>query len=141
MTIAGQAREHPANLSGRRLPHGGAVPDMWEHSRMSDPRNRPFAGSAEQEFLFQTIPGIGPTLAAKIRDLLSIDSLEALEIAAHDGRLAAVPGVGARRAASVAATLATRLARHRPLPAAPPKNQPAVEQLGPGVISRQLESR
>jgi len=45
---------------------------------------------------------------------LHLDSLEALEAAAHDGRLRQVPGFGARRAAMVRSALAELLARIRP---------------------------
>ncbi len=45
------------------------------------------------------------------RTRISRDTLEALEIAAHDGRLAAVPGIGERRAAAIRAGLAALLTR------------------------------
>ncbi len=66
-------------------------------------------GESSPETLFQTLPGVGPTLARSIHDSLHVDTLEALEIAAHDGRLAAVPGVGTRRAAAIRAGLAALL--------------------------------
>lgn len=53
-------------------------------------------GSIEPENLFQTVPGIGLELASRIHDELDIDTLEALELAAHDGRLDAVRGIGGR---------------------------------------------
>lgn len=68
-------------------------------------------GQLDPEHLFQTIPGVGPELARRIHEHLQIDSLEALEMAAHDGRLETVPGVGARRAAAVRAALSTLLGR------------------------------
>lgn len=68
-------------------------------------------GEAEPEDLFGTIPGIGPKLAEAIHDRLGIESLEELEIAAHDGRLAEVPGFGAARLQLVADNLAARLGR------------------------------
>jgi len=71
-------------------------------------------GTLAPENLFQTVPGIGPTLAREIHDHLHVDTLEGLEQAAHDGRLETVPGVGARRAATVRATLAQMLQRVRP---------------------------
>jgi hypothetical protein len=43
-----------------------------------------------------------------------VDTLEALEAAAHDGRLEGVPGVGRRRAAMLRAALGGILARTRP---------------------------
>ncbi len=48
-----------------------------------------------------------------IQDDLHIDTLESLEIAAHDGRLETVKGIGARRAASIRASLASMLALRR----------------------------
>lgn len=71
-------------------------------------------GAAEPEALFQLIPGIGPMLARRIHDHLDCDTLEALEVAAHDGRLAAVPGVGPRRAAGILLGLSGLLNRRRP---------------------------
>jgi DNA polymerase (family X) len=71
-------------------------------------------GAVAPERLFQSIPGLGPELARRIHEHLDIDTLEALELAAHDGRLEQVPGVGPRRAAMLRATLAGMLARTRP---------------------------
>jgi hypothetical protein len=70
-------------------------------------------GHLDPEVVFQTIPGIGPELARRIHDHLHVDTLEGLEAAAHDGRLARVPGMGPRRAAIVSATVAEKLSRHR----------------------------
>ena len=50
--------------------------------------------------MFRTIPGVGPQLAQRLHDGLDADSLEALEAAAHDGRLERLPQMGARRAAA-----------------------------------------
>ena len=49
-------------------------------------------GTLEPERLMQTVPGIGPELAQAIGNQLHVDTLEALEIAAHDGRLEAIRG-------------------------------------------------
>lgn len=70
-------------------------------------------GSLDPEKLFQTIPMIGPHLAKAIHDELSIDTLEALEAAAYDGRLATVTGIGARRVEGIKHALADVLARQR----------------------------
>lgn len=70
-------------------------------------------GAVAPEQLFQSIPGLGPQLARRIHEHLDIDTLEALELAAHDGRLERVPGIGPRRAAMLRATLAGMLARTR----------------------------
>ena len=70
-------------------------------------------GDAEPEELFQSIPGIGPDTAGRLHDTLHVDTLEALEIAAHDGRLETVPGIGPRKAASIRASLSAMLAHRR----------------------------
>jgi len=72
------------------------------------------------------LPGIGPGIAAAIHDVLQVDSLEALESAAHDGSLASVPGMGARRVAMIRATLAGMLGRRR---LATPATEPPVALL------------
>ena len=70
-------------------------------------------GQAEPEVLFRVVPGIGFELAQRIHETLHVDTLEGLEIAAHDGRLAGVPGVGPRRIAAIRAALAALLTRNR----------------------------
>lgn len=61
--------------------------------------------------LFKAIPGIGEELAQRIHRELDIDTLEALEVAAHDGRLDAVAGFGPRRLGAIRDILATMLSR------------------------------
>lgn len=61
--------------------------------------------------LFKTVPGIGEELAERIHRELDVDTLEALEVAAHDGRLAQVEGFGPRRLEAVREILASMLAR------------------------------
>lgn len=70
-------------------------------------------GSLDPVQLFQTLPGIGPELARRIHEMLHVDTLEALETAAYDGRLEAVKGLGKRRLAALRATLASILGRAR----------------------------
>jgi putative hydrolase len=70
-------------------------------------------GELDAGRLFQGVPGIGPALGARIHDRLHIDSLEELEVAAHDGRLEDVPGIGRRRVAAIRASLAAMLGRPR----------------------------
>jgi hypothetical protein len=55
------------------------------------------------------LPGLGRALAEQIHRTLGIETLEELELAAHDGRLERVPGFGPRRAAAVRDILAGRL--------------------------------
>lgn len=70
-------------------------------------------GSSDPVQLFTSVPGLGHRLAERIHDELHVDTLEALELAAHDGRLETVPGVGPRRAASIRSSLQSMLARGR----------------------------
>lgn len=85
-------------------------------------------GSLDAEQLFQSIPGVGPRLAQRLHEVLRVDTLEALELAAHDGRLAAVPGISRRRAAALRASLAQMLGRVRGRPREP-MEEPPVEVL------------
>ena len=73
-------------------------------------------GSADPVALLQTVPGIGAALARRIHDALHLETLEDLEAAAHDGRLAQLPGIGERRVAAWRASLGAMLG---PLHAAP----------------------
>ena len=89
-------------------------------------------GTLDPVKLFQSVPDIGPQLARRIHEALHVDTLEALEAAAHDGRLESMPGVGPRRAAAWRATLANMLTRVRPRDQAPPlavASQPSVATL------------
>jgi hypothetical protein len=115
--------EGPAGLDA--LPHVGpgiaaAIQEMVRSGRWSLLDR--LRGTLDPVALFATIPGVGPALARRIHDALGIDTLEALEVAAHDGRLDGVPGVGPRRIAAIRAVLGTLLgrARGRSLPGAAP---------------------
>ena len=85
-------------------------------------------GSLDPEQVFRSIPGIGPELARRIHESLEIESLAELEVAAHDGRLEQVNGVGPRRARMIAAALAQMLQR-RPGRPRKPSTEPEVELL------------
>jgi hypothetical protein len=92
-------------------------------------------GAAAPEVLFATVPGIGAKLAAQIHERLGIETLEELEAAAHDGRLATLRGFGPRRLRGIAESLAGRLGRRsrsrqlhgRDVPAGTPR--PSVDEL------------
>jgi hypothetical protein len=89
-------------------------------------------GSVDPVQLLTTVPGLGHRLAERIHEELHVDTLEALEIAAHDGRLESVPGVGARRAAAIRASLQQMLSRSRPRRPAGPSGgvaAPSIETL------------
>lgn len=89
-------------------------------------------GESDPEALLASVPGIGPVLAERLHHDLDVDTLEELELAAHDGRLRRVPGFGAKRIAGVVDTLASRLGRTRrpsPPPAARRAEPPVAEVL------------
>jgi hypothetical protein len=70
-------------------------------------------GESDPVEIIASVPGIGARTAARIHDLLGVNTLEELEVAAHDGRLARVIGLGAKRVAGVRDALAGRLGRVR----------------------------
>lgn len=84
-------------------------------------------GGHDPVHLFQRIPGIGPVLASEIHDRLHVSSLEALEAAAHDGRLGRLPGMGRGRVELVAAWLASMLGKK------PPRGRTATATTAPPV--------
>jgi Holliday junction resolvasome RuvABC DNA-binding subunit len=99
-----------------------AIAEMLRTGRWSQLER--LRGSLDAERLFRAIPGVGPALARRIHDALHVDTLEALEVAAHDGRLAAVPGMGPRRAAGLRAALAAMLGRTQRRPREPAEEPP-----------------
>lgn len=87
---------------------------------------------AAPEAAFMQVPGIGKELAERIVDHLHIKTLEELEEAAHDGRLAKVEGFGSRRIRAVQASLAgmlSRTARRRTTEKSGHPGRPSVELL------------
>jgi hypothetical protein len=85
-------------------------------------------GHVAPEDLFCRLPGIGETLASRIHDELGVESLEDLEAAAHDGRLATVTGFGTRRVLGVQNVLDSMLRRRaRGNGASPPARPDAVQ--------------
>jgi DNA polymerase (family 10) len=94
-----------------------AIRDVVRFGRL--PMLERLRGEMDPERLLTSVPGIGRRLARRLHEEMGIDSLEDLEAAAHDGRLATVAGFGAKRIAGVVDTLASRLRRVRtPAPAA-----------------------
>ena len=61
---------------------------------------RPEGGHIDPERLLTSLPGVGPQLAHLLRERLGITTLEELERAAHEGRLAEVGPPGEGEAAS-----------------------------------------
>ncbi|NND33858.1 MAG: DNA-binding protein [Saprospiraceae bacterium] len=68
-------------------------------------------GEVSFENLIESIPGIGPALTKQIMKKLDIDTLEELEQAVHDGRLAKVPGIGSARVQLIEMALAGLLSK------------------------------
>lgn len=68
-------------------------------------------GEVSPEDLFAQVPGIGDVLAERIASQLDVDTLEELEMAAHDGRLRGVEGFGPKRVYTVRTSLAGILSR------------------------------
>jgi hypothetical protein len=68
-------------------------------------------GESDPAELLATIPGIGRVYSERICEELGIEKLEELEIAAYDGRLAALKGIAGKRIAGIRESLAMRLGR------------------------------
>lgn len=86
-------------------------------------------GTTDPEQVLQTVPMIGPELARRIHDDLDIDTLEALETAVYDGRLASIKGIGPRRIESLRHSLSDMLARRRPRRVPRNRQQPSIADI------------
>jgi hypothetical protein len=88
------------------------------------------------ESLFADLPGVGPGLAKRIHGELGIRTLAELEQAAHDGRLAAFPGVGSKKLRGIRDVLAGRHSR-RPAIRRPIDGPPVADLLEVDRIYRE----
>jgi Holliday junction resolvasome RuvABC DNA-binding subunit len=104
---------------GQRIAH--SIRDLLRYGRL--PMLDRLIGESDPIALLTSVPGIGDGLAWRLHDELGIETLEALEQAAHDGRLERVEGLGAKRLAGIRDSLAHRLARVRDAVAPPPPAQ------------------
>lgn len=86
-------------------------------------------GEGDPLAILASVPGIGKIFAARLHDDLGLETLEELEVAAHDGRLENYPGIGAKRLAGIRDSLAQRLRRVRRERDASPPRQPPVSEL------------
>jgi len=125
--LATQGREGLIALPAVGVAIAAAVAELANTGRWT--RLERLRGELEPEVLFRSLPGVGPHLARRLAEDLHLHSLEALETAAHDGRLAAGSGWGPRRVAMVRAALAERLGRPRSRPSAEAAQAPSVEIL------------
>lgn len=102
-----------------------AIRDLVETGRL--PMLDRLRGETDAITLLTSVTGIGPRLAERLHHDHGIDTLEDLEAAAHDGRLAAIPSFGAKRLRGVREALAARLGRvPRIVPAAAAPSVPDV---------------
>lgn len=92
---------------GERL--AGSVREIVETGRLGLLER--LESRAAPERLIADLPGVGQRLARRIHEQLGVDSLEALEQAAHDGRLRQVEGVGPNREQGIRDALAGKLSR------------------------------
>lgn len=63
------------------------------------------------EEVFCRLPGVGPTLAHRLHDELGVHTLEELEVAAQQGRLREIEGIGRRKEEGIVDALAGMLSR------------------------------
>jgi Holliday junction resolvasome RuvABC DNA-binding subunit len=89
-------------------------------------------GRSQGDAVLTTVPGVGQKTAARIHSELGIETLADLEIAAYDGRLARLPGLGSKRLRAIRESLAGRFRRKPSIPvirAAEYEWQPPVAEL------------
>ena len=104
-----------------------AIRDILLHGRLAMLDR--LRGEGDPVAILASVPGIGKIFAGRLHDDLGIETLEELEVAAHDGRLENYPGIGAKRLAGIRDSLAERLRRvRRELTASPPR-KPSVSEL------------
>jgi hypothetical protein len=125
--FAGEGLRGLLGIPGVGASIGAAIAEMLRTGRWSQLDR--LRGTLDPERLFRTIPGVGGVLAQRIHEGLDVDSLETLEVAAHDGRLAALPGFGPRRTAMIRAALSSMLGRARWRPATHRDEEPSVATL------------
>jgi DNA polymerase (family X) len=86
-----------------------SIRDILRHGKLAMLER--MRGETDPVALLRSVPGIGKTLAWRLYGELGVASLEELELAAHDGRLQAKLGLGAKRLAGIRDSLAHRLGR------------------------------
>lgn len=87
----------------------GTMEEMLETGRSSQLDR--LEGELSPVDLFKQVPGIGSALAERIESKLDIETLEDLELAAHDGRLSTVQGFGKQKVENVRVSLAGMLSQ------------------------------
>jgi putative hydrolase len=120
-------RDALAELPGVGSGISAAILEMLRHGRWSFLDR--LRGSLDPVRVFQSVPGIGPKLASQIHDELDVDTLEALEVAAHDGRLELVKGIGVARAEMIRSTLESMLRPVRDRKRPTGSGEPAIDTI------------
>ncbi len=113
---------------GRSLSH--AIDHLVRSGRW--PLLERLRGDDAAERIFATVPDIGSVLARRIHEHLGIETLGELEVAANDGRLEQVPGMGLKRIRAVRESIAGRFSQvsHKPFHQPQPMTQqPSIEEL------------
>jgi len=109
--LAAEGMEGLQRLPGIGETLARAIRDLVITGRL--PMLERLRGEADPVRLLSSVPGIGKALARRLHDDLGIETLEELEVAAHDGRLAEIAGIGQKKLAGIIDSLAARLRRVR----------------------------
>jgi DNA polymerase (family 10) len=117
-TFREQGMEGLEQIPGIGTSIARAIRDILLHGRLAMLDR--LRGESRAIAILATVPGIGKVYGGRLHDDLGIETLEELEIAAHDGRLEHYPGIGAKRLAGIRDSLAQRLGRIRRQPVLPP---------------------
>jgi hypothetical protein len=137
LVLRGLGQPVSALLEGGGLPALEALPGIGESLARSIralvvtgrlPMLERLRGGSDPVALLATVPGIGRRTAERLHHELGLETLEELEAAAHDGRLATLLGFGEKRLAGIRDSLARRLGRVRS-PAGPAEEVPIEELL------------
>ena len=124
--LAREGRAGLVSLPGIGEGIAGAIAEMVATGRWSQLDR--LRGDLVPEALFRTLPGIGPELAHRLAEDAQLETLEELEAALHLGDLK-IEGLGPRRRAMLAASLAERLGRPILLRVSPNASPPPVAML------------
>ncbi len=118
-----QGIEGLEQISGIGASIARAIRDILLHGRLAMLDR--LRGESRAIAILATVPGIGKVYAWRLYDDLGIETLEELEIAAHNGRLEHYPGIGAKRLAGIRDSVAQRLGRIRRKSASTPATSAA----------------
>lgn len=110
-TYASRGREGLEEIPGVGRALSGAIAEILETGELELIARLEAERSPIEAF--EGLPGVGAGLARRIHDELGVTTLEELEVAAHDGRLQGVEGIGEKRARGIRDALTVRLGRMR----------------------------